>query len=91
VATFIEQGVTSKAFDLTGYVCLVGPTGSPQGIVERLSELMVEAGKSERVRKMLDTFGIDESAQGHVAFKKMYDAEKPVWIEVVSGLGLTPQ
>lgn len=91
VATFIEQGVTSKAFDLTGYVCLVGPTGIPQGIVERLSELMVEAGKSERVRKMLDTFGIDGAARGHVAFKKMYDAEKPVWIEVVSGLGLTPQ
>lgn len=91
VATFLEQGVTSKAFDLTGYICLVGPTGMPQEIVERLSALMVEAGKSDRVKKMLDTFGIDEAAEGHVAFKKIYDAEKPVWIEVVSSLGLTPQ
>src|SRR3972149_10658685 len=73
VATFLEQGVNSKVFHLRGFVCLVGPAGMPQEIVERLSALMVEGGKSERVQKLLDTFGIDEAAEGHVAFKKLYD------------------
>ena len=63
----------------------------PHEIVERLSALMVEAGRSERVQKLLDTFGIDEAAQDHIAFKKLYDRETPIWIDAVRGLGLAPQ
>ncbi len=91
VATYLEQGVTSKAFQLSGFICLVGPVGMPQDIVNRLSDLMVEGGKSERVQKILTTFGIDDSAVGHEAFKKLYAEEGPAWIELVKGLGLTPQ
>ena len=39
VGTFLEQGVTSQAFQLKGYICPVGPTGMPQEIVQRLSDL----------------------------------------------------
>jgi tripartite-type tricarboxylate transporter receptor subunit TctC len=49
VATFLEQGATSKYFGLKGSICLVGARGTPQEIVNRLSELMVEGGK-ERAR-----------------------------------------
>jgi tripartite-type tricarboxylate transporter receptor subunit TctC len=91
VATFIEQGAVSKYFTLRGYLCLVGPTGIPQEIVERLSALMVEGGRTERVQKLLDTFGIDEAAQGHVEFKKLHEYEKPILLELVSSLGLTPE
>jgi tripartite-type tricarboxylate transporter receptor subunit TctC len=91
VATFLEQGVTSKAFQLRGYICAVGPTGIPPEIVQRLSDLMVEGGKSERVQKLLDTFGVDEAAFGHQDFRKLYDEENPIWISLVQGLGLTPE
>jgi tripartite-type tricarboxylate transporter receptor subunit TctC len=91
VATFIEQGATSKYFNLKGYICLVGPAGISREMVERLSALMVEAGKTARVQKLLDTFGIDEAAQGHAEFKKLHEEEKPHWLELVSGLGLTPE
>ena len=91
VATFAEQGVTSKNFDLKGYICLAGPSGMPKEVVERLSALMVEGGKSERVLQILDTFGIDEAAVGHVEAKALHEAEKPVWIELVTSLGLTPE
>ena len=90
-ATFLEQGVTCKAFQLKGFICLVGPTGMPQEIVQNLSDLMVEGGKSERVRRLLDTFGVDEAAVGHQEFRKLYDEEGPIWISLVQGLGLTPQ
>jgi tripartite-type tricarboxylate transporter receptor subunit TctC len=91
VATFLEQGVTSRAFQLQGFICLVGPTGMPQEIVQRVSDLMVEGGKSERVRKLLDTFGVDDSAVGHQDFKKLVADEGPVWISLVQSLGLTPE
>ena len=91
VPTFIEQGVHSNVFALVPYIALAGPAGMPQNVVERLSALMVEAGKSDRVQKLLETYGIDESAQDHIAFKKLYDNEVPIWIDAVKGLGLTPQ
>jgi tripartite-type tricarboxylate transporter receptor subunit TctC len=92
VPTFIEQGVDSKKlFALTGYAFLAGPVDMPQEIVERLSDQMVEAGKTDRIRKLLDSYGIDESAQGHIAFKKMYDDETPIWVDAVRALGLAPE
>jgi tripartite-type tricarboxylate transporter receptor subunit TctC len=91
VPTFIEQGVHSKVFALRPYLSLVGPTGIPQEIVERLSALMVEAGKSDQVQKLLNTYGIDESAQDHIAFNKLYDDETSIWVDAVRGLGLALQ
>jgi tripartite-type tricarboxylate transporter receptor subunit TctC len=89
-ATYLEQGVTDKAFQLKGFICLVGPTGMPPEIVQRISDLMVEGGKTERVQKILNTFGIEESAVSHQEFRKLYDDEGPVWISLVKSLGLTP-
>jgi tripartite-type tricarboxylate transporter receptor subunit TctC len=91
VPTFLELGMTSKVFSLRGFICLVGPTGMPPEAVEKLSQLMVAGGKSERVMKLLDSFGVDEGATSHTDFRKLYDYEKPIWIELVQGLGLTPQ
>ncbi len=90
VPTFLEQGVTGDAFQVQGFICMVGPKGIPQDIVERLSALMVEAGRGERVQKVLDTFGIDESALGHKDFEKIYATSKPVWIQLVKDLNLSP-
>jgi tripartite-type tricarboxylate transporter receptor subunit TctC len=91
VPTFIEQGLDSKVFALAGYIFLAGPVDMPPEIVERLSGLMVEAGKTDRIQKLLDKYGIDESAQGHIAFKKMYDEETPIWVDAVKALGLAPE
>ena len=51
---------------------------------------MVEGGKTERVQKILTTFGIDEAAVSHQEFRKLYDDEAPVWLSLVKSLGLTP-
>ncbi len=90
VPTFLEQGVSAKAFQLKGFICLVGPVGMPPEMVQNLSDLMVEAGKTERIQKILATFGIDEAAASHQEFRKLYDEEGPIWISLVKGLGLTP-
>jgi hypothetical protein len=91
VATFLEQGVNSRVFGLRGYICLAGPSAMPQEIVERLSALMVAGGRSERVQRVLETMGIDEAALGYMEARRLHEAEKPVWIELISSLGLMPQ
>ena len=90
VATFQEQGVPDKAFQFKGFICLVGPTGMPPELVQRLSDLMVEGGKTEKVQKILATFGIDEAAVSHQEFRKLVDEEAPIWLALVKSLGLTP-
>ena len=91
VPTFEEQGFKQEVFKLSGFICLVGPAGMPQEAVDKLSELMVAGGKSERVQKLLESFGVDESAQGKEEFRKLYEYEKPIWIRLVTDLNLTPQ
>ena len=66
------------------------PAGTPPEIVKKISELLVEAGKSEKVQEMMKTFGVDEPAMTFEETQKLYNEEKPVWLEAVSGLGLAP-
>jgi tripartite-type tricarboxylate transporter receptor subunit TctC len=90
VATFHEQGVTSKVFQLTGFQSCSVPAGTPQEIVKKISELLVEAGKGEQVQAMMKTFGIDEPAMTFEQTQKLYNEEKPLWLDFVKSLGLEP-
>ena len=91
VGTFFEQGVTDIAFQVQGFICLVGPSGMSNDIVNRLSDMMVEGGKSERIQKILETFGIDNAAQDRAFFEKYLAEQGPIWLDLVRGLGLEPQ
>ena len=91
VPTFYEQGFTDKAFQVRGWVGCAAPAGTPEAIVQRLSDLMVEGGKTERVQKINDQFGIDEGARDRAYFKKVLDEEGPVVLEVIKGLNIEPQ
>ena len=91
VATFYEQGLTEKAFQIRGWVGCAAPAGTPPEVVQKLSALMVEAGRTERVRKINDTFAIDEGARDAAYFRQVLDREGPVSIEVLKTLGIEPQ
>ena len=56
----------------------------------KISELLVEAGKSDKVQEMMKTFGVDEPAMTFEATQKLYNEEKPIWLELVKSLGLEP-
>jgi len=91
VPTFYEQGLTDKAFQVRGWVGCAAPAGTPDAIVQKLSDLMVEGGKTERVLKINDQFGIDEGARDRAYFKKVLDEEGPVVLEVIKSLNIEPQ
>ena len=63
----------------------------PTETIGTISDIMVEAGKSERILKVLDTFGVDDSAVGSNEFQAIYAAEGPIWIDLVSKLNIPPE
>ena len=91
VPTFYEGGLTDKAFQVRGWVGCAAPAGTPEAIVQKLSDLMVEGGKTERVLKINDQFGIDEGARDRAYFKKVLDEEGPVVLDVIRSLNIEPQ
>ena len=91
VPTFYEQGLTEKAFQVRGWVGCAAPVGTPDAIVQKLCDLMVEGGKTERIQKVLDTFGIDEAARDHRYFEKVVREEGPIWIDLIKSLNIEPQ
>ena len=91
VPTFHEQGLTEPAFQVRGFICLVGPIGMPEEIVQKLSDMMVEGGKTPAIQKILDTFGIDEGARDRTYFKEVMAKEGPVWIDLIKSLNIEPQ
>jgi tripartite-type tricarboxylate transporter receptor subunit TctC len=90
VPTFTEQGLTPRLFQLTGFQCCVVPAGTPPEIIQKLSKLLVAGGKTEKIQQLMKSFGVDDTAMTFEATQKLYKDEAPVWLEAVSGLGLTP-
>ncbi len=52
-----------------------------------LSALFVGAGKSDRVRELLKSQGIDEGPMTPEASQALYKEEAPVWAEPPASLG----
>lgn len=71
VPTSYEQGVTDRAFQVQGWIGFVGPAGLPKEIGQKLSDMMVEGGKSARIQIIPATFGIDNAARDHVVFERI--------------------
>lgn len=90
VPTFQEQGVQSKAFQLTGFQSCVAHIGTPMPIVRRMAELLVAGGQTARIQQQMANFGVDETAMTYEATQKLYQDEAPIWLDLVKGLGLTP-
>ena len=90
VPSFSEQGTTSPIFKLTGFQCCAVPTGTPPEIVQKLSKLLVEGGKTEKVLQLMKSFGVDDTAMTFEETQKLYKAESPLWLEAVMSLGLAP-
>lgn len=90
VATYAEQGVSDKVFDLLSWAGFFGKASMPPEMVQQISDMMVEAGRTERIQRLTATFGIDETAQDHRYFRHIYETQGPIWLDHVNRLGITP-
>jgi tripartite-type tricarboxylate transporter receptor subunit TctC len=90
VPSFAEQGATSPIFKLTSFQCCAVPMGTPPEVIQKLSKLLVAAGKTEKLQQLTKSFGIDDTAMTFEETQKLYKEESPIWLEAVTSLGLTP-
>ncbi len=88
--TLTQQGANSKLFDLTGFTGFLTPSGTPDEITRKLSELLVAAGKDEKTQTALSNFAIFPPI-GYEAAQKLYKEETPLWLQFMSNLNLTPE
>jgi tripartite-type tricarboxylate transporter receptor subunit TctC len=88
VPTFAEQGLTAPVYQLKSWTCFVARSDTPPEFVEAASAMIVDGGKTERLRKILDVFGIDEPAAGQADFKRVMATEGPIWLEAAKALNL---
>ncbi|WP_339027932.1 tripartite tricarboxylate transporter substrate binding protein [Bradyrhizobium symbiodeficiens] len=82
VMTFAEQGAASPLFGLTTYQCCAVQAGTPTAIVKRLSDLIMQAAQTEKIKAMLATFGIEEGPMSIEATRELYAREAPIWINL---------
>jgi len=90
VASFKEQGATSRIFTLTGFQCCAVPMGTPPEIIQKLSKLLVAGGKTEKVQQVMKSFGVDDTAMTFEETQKLYKEEAPIWLDAVTSLGIAP-
>ncbi|MEQ1649302.1 MAG: tripartite tricarboxylate transporter substrate binding protein [Hyphomicrobiaceae bacterium] len=88
VPTFAEQGLTAPVFQLKSWTCFVARGDTPPELVTEASNMIVDGGKTPRLAKILDTFGIDDGAVGQVQFKNIMDTEGPIWLDAARKLNL---
>jgi tripartite-type tricarboxylate transporter receptor subunit TctC len=67
---------------------LLGPAGLPADVVKRVSEATAQVTQSEDFRKKMEGLGAEPMTSSAEAFKKLYDAERERWRQVIQANGL---
>ena len=84
-------GETYPGFSAISWTGMLGPKGTPQPIIDRLSGEMIKATKDPKFLAVLQEAGIDPIAEGPEKFAEMIKAELPVWKKAVEIAGVKIQ
>jgi tripartite-type tricarboxylate transporter receptor subunit TctC len=89
VPTLAEQGWSAPVFKMNpGWVGVIAPAKTPAAIVQRLSAEYQAAVKSPEVRDKIIDSGMDPVGGSGEQFFATYQAERPVWKQLLTKAGL---
>jgi tripartite-type tricarboxylate transporter receptor subunit TctC len=89
VPTLTEQGWSAPVFKMNpGWVGVIAPAKTPAAIVQRLSAEYQAAVKSPEVRDKIIDSGMDPVGGSGEQFFATYQAERPVWKQLLTKAGL---
>lgn len=89
VPTFVEQGFGDSVFVLQGWLGLMAPAKTPAAVLARVSDLVLEAAETPRIRQLHATFGLGPKPWPAAEFERLDRESKPGWIELARALNLT--
>jgi len=88
VQTLIEQGVTGTLVPLEGGLVLMAPSGTPEAVLQTLSNVVVKGAETPQSAKLRENFGIPNKPQGLAATRAEWDRAVPAWIKAAVDLGV---
>ena len=85
VPTVIESGI--KGFEVVGFYGFLAPAGTPNGVVNKLSDAFGQVLQMPDVRNRMVSQGADPAFLGADDFAKFLAAEMPRWADAVKKSG----
>jgi tripartite-type tricarboxylate transporter receptor subunit TctC len=88
IPTLVELGLMDTPIE--SWNALFAPAGTPQPIIDRLSQLMAQMAKDPEVQKRMADFGSIAVANTPQEFAKMLREETDQWAKSLKEIGLKP-
>jgi tripartite-type tricarboxylate transporter receptor subunit TctC len=88
VPTLVEQGITDALVKLEGALPLMAPAGTPEKVLQALSNVVIEGASSAKAAQLRESFAIPNKPVGLQATRAELSKVVPVWIKLAVDLGL---
>ena len=85
VPTAIESGL--KDFEVVGFYGFLAPAGTPQPVVDRLSQAFEKVMQNPELRERMVSQGANPDFMGAAQFKTFLEGEMPRWADAVKRSG----
>ena len=88
VPTLVEQGVSGRLVQLEGGLPLMAPAGTPEAVLQALSQVVVEGAETARAAQIRDSFAIPNKPKNLAETRADWARDVPVWIKLAVDLGI---
>ena len=88
VPTLAEQGMEDALVKLEGGLPLMAPAGTPEAVLQLLSDVAVAGAETPRAAQLRENFGIPNKPKGLAETRTDWAREVPVWIKLALDLGI---
>jgi len=88
VPTLTEQGVEGRLVTLEGGLPLMAPAGTPEAVLQALSQVVVEGANTPRAAQLRETFAIPNKPKNLKETRADWERDVPVWIKLAVDLGI---
>ena len=87
--TMTEQGAVGDFYDLRAFTTFAVPSGTPKEIVDRLAQLLIQAGSDPKVQQMLNNFILSSPADPETT-ARIFKRDSDVMLRILRDLGVKP-
>lgn len=88
VPTLQEQGIEGRLVTLEGGLPLMAPSGTPEAVLQALSQVVVEGANTPRAAQLRETFAIPNKPKNLKETRLDWERDVPVWIKLAVDLGI---
>lgn len=88
VPTLVEQGISDPLVALEGGLALMAPAGTPEAVLQTLSQVVVKGAETPQAAKLRENFGIPNKPKNLAETRAEWERAVPAWIKAAVDLGI---